>query len=73
MNRDDAKKISLQVAKPRTALVLFDETGHKILGNYTVRQKVECGTVIDVDGVGWKVVGWGPTDDTNCRAICRLA
>lgn len=75
MNREDAKKVSLQVAKPRTALTLFDETGHKILGNHTVRHTVKCGTIIDVDGAKWRVVGWGPSDGgtTDCRAICRLA
>jgi len=74
VTREDAKKIGLKVATPRTVLILFDDTGHKILGEHTIRRTVKCGDEIDVDGAKWRVVGWGPSDMlcTDCRAICRL-
>lgn len=72
MNKDDAKKISVSVQRPRTKLVLFDDTGHKVLAYATIRFKVDCQSIVIIDELYWAVVGWGPTDDTDCRAICRI-
>lgn len=73
MNRDEAKKVSIQVGRPRTCLVLFDQSGHKVLDQAVIRHRVVCGSIITIADVPWVVVGWGPLDDTDCRAICRLS
>lgn len=72
MTKGDAKKVSLHVGQPRTRLILFDGSGHVTLDYAVIRFPVQCGTMVIIGEIPWYVIGWGPIDDTDCNAICRL-